>query len=391
MWEECKELQNELIKIRRDLHQIPELGKDLPATQKYVLAELDNLNIPYKCSKIDSSIIADIVGGQPGKTVALRADMDALPIKEQNNVDYISKNDGCMHACGHDAHITMLLGAAKILNKHKDELKGTVRLLFQTAEELSKGSKIMIENGALEGVNAVFGQHIGTILNKNIPAGKIILTPGCAMASYDRFIIKVKGHGCHGSSPEKGIDPINIASHIVISLQEVIAREIAATKPAVLTIGSVHGGNAYNAIPNTVDIEGTIRAVEEPIRQKLARRIEEISKGVAQTFGGKIEFTIDWGAPPVINDNDMTSLAIDAIKKVVGKDNIITEVPAPNMGGEDFAYFLKEVPGAFFFLSSSNPEKHTNIPHHNPLFNIDEDVLYIGSAAFVSIVENYLK
>lgn len=169
MWEECKELQNELIKIRRDLHQIPELGKDLPATQKYVLAELDNLNIPYKCSKIDSSIIADIVGGQPGKTVALRADMDALPIKEQNNVDYISKNDGCMHACGHDAHITMLLGAAKILNKHKDELKGTVRLLFQTAEELSKGSKIMIENGALEGVNAVFGQHIGTILNKNIP------------------------------------------------------------------------------------------------------------------------------------------------------------------------------------------------------------------------------
>ena len=391
MWEECKELQNDLVKMRRDLHQIPELGKILPRTQEYILNELEKLGIPYKCSKTDSSIIADIVGGTPGKTIALRADMDALPIKELNAVDYVSKNEGCMHACGHDTHMTMLLGAAKVLSQHKNELKGTVRLLFQTAEELSKGAQIMIADGAMAGVDAVFGQHIGTILNKDIPAGKFILTPGCCMASFDRFVIKVEGHGCHGSTPEKGIDPINIASHIVISLQEVIAREISATKPAVLTIGSIHGGNAYNAIPDTVMIEGTIRALEEPIRRKLAQRIEEIANGVASTFGGTIEFEMDWGAPPVINNDAMAHLAIDAITKVAGSENVITQVPAPNMGGEDFAYFLNEVPGAFFFLSSSNKEKHTDVAHHNPLFNIDEDVLYLGSAAFVSIVEGFLK
>lgn len=391
MWEECKELQNEIVRMRRELHQIPEVGKILPKTQKYVLDELDRLGISYKCSEVDSSIIAEIEGGQPGKTIALRADMDALHITEENDVDYISKHEGCMHACGHDTHTAMLLGAARVLNAHRAELKGKVRLLFQTAEELSKGAQIMVADGAMEGVDAVFGQHIGTIMDKKLTSGKIIVTPGCCMASYDRFVLKVKGVGCHGSSPEKGIDPINIASHIVIALQTVIAREIAATKPAVLTIGLIHGGKSYNAIPDFVEIEGTIRALEEPVRQQLGKRIEEISKSVAATFGGEVEYFMDWGAPPVINDAEMAALATEAIKEVVGEENVITEIPAPNMGGEDFAYYLQEVPGSFFFLSSSNPEKHTDVPHHNPLFNVDEDVLYMGSAAFVSIVEHYLR
>lgn len=211
------------------------------------------------------------------------------------------------------------------------------------------------------------------------------------MASYDRFSIKVNGHGCHGSTPEKGIDPVNIASHIVIALQEIIAREVSAVKPAVITIGMIHGGVAYNAIPSIVEIEGTIRTLEEPVRQHLAKRIKEISEQTAKTFGGAAEVEIDWGAPPVTNDNEMVELATNAAKEVVGETNVVTEIPAPNMGGEDFAYYLQKAPGAFFFLSSSNPEKHTDIPHHNPHFNVDEDVLYKGSAMFVKIVEDYLK
>ena len=210
------------------------------------------------------------------------------------------------------------------------------------------------------------------------------------MASFDRFVIKVKGFGCHGSTPEKGVDPVNIAAHIVISLQEILAREIAAVKPAVLTIGHIEGGFTYNVIPSEVLIEGTIRALEEDVRQYLAKRIEEIAKGTAAAFRGEAEVEMDWGAPPVINDPKMAELAADAARDVVGDSMVIDHVDAPNMGGEDFAYYLNRVPGAFMFLSSANPEKHTDIPHHNPRFNVDEDVFWIGSALFVRIVEKYL-
>lgn len=213
MWNECKDLQSYIVGMRRDLHKIPELGFDLPKTRAYVTAKLDEYGIPYTLSEKDSSIIATLKGGKPGATVALRADMDALPIREETGVDYMSTHDGCMHACGHDTHTAMLLGAAKVLAAHRDELRGEVRFLFQTAEELAKGSAIVIENGGVDGVDAVFGTHIGTILSKDIPAGTFIVCPGPVMASYDRFVIKVKGVGCHGSTPEKGVDPVNIAAH----------------------------------------------------------------------------------------------------------------------------------------------------------------------------------
>ena len=391
MWKKALELQDYVVSLRRALHQIPELGTDLPETQAFIAAELDKLGIEYKKNKLDSGIIGEIKGGKKGKTILLRADSDALPITEETGLPFASKHKGCMHACGHDAHTAMLLGALKVLEENKKDLNGNVRFVFQTSEELSRGAEIAIKEGVTKGVDAVFGTHIGSILGPTIPSGSVIVTPGCCMASFDRFILTVKGLGCHGSCPEKGVDPINIASHIVINLQEVIAREIPATKPSVLTIGKFHAGVAYNAIPSEVVIEGTIRALEEDVRQYLAKRIKEISMSTAKTFRGTCKAVMDWGAPPVLNDPKMTELAAKAAEKVVGSKFVITKVDSPNMGGEDFAYYLNEVPGAFMFLSSADHAKHSDVPHHNPKFMIDEDVLSKGSAVFVSIVEDYLK
>lgn len=390
MWEKCKELQDYIVGIRRDLHQIPEVGTDLPKTQAMIAAELDKLGIAYRKNKGDSGIIGTIEGGKPGKTILLRADIDALPITEQTGLPFASKHQGCMHACGHDTHAAMLLGALRILNEHKDELSGNVKFVFQTGEEICKGARIAIQEGVMDGVDAVFGIHIGSILGPDVPAGTLIAVPGCCMASFDRFILKVHGIGCHGSTPEKGVDPITIASNIVLSLQEVIAREIAAPKAAVLTIGKIAGGFAYNVIPDEVLIEGTIRSFEDPIRQHLAKRIGEIAQGIASTFRGSCDYEMDWGAPPVVNDEAMAELAGVAAKKALGAEHVLTAQPAPNMGGEDFAYYLEKAPGAFMFLSSANHEKHTDVPHHNPKFDVDESVLHMGSAVFVSIVEDFL-
>ena len=391
MWQKCKGLQDELVKMRRELHQIPEIGDILPETRAYVEAKLNEYGIPFVENTHDSGLIATIEGGKPGKTIALRADMDALPIQEENDVDYKSKKDGAMHACGHDTHMTMLLGAAKVLNENKANINGTVKLFFQTNEEGSRGAERMVNDGCMEGVDAVFGTHIGCILSNEIPSGTVIAVPGCCMASFDKFVIKVKGVGCHGSTPEKGVDPVNIAAHIIINLQEIIAREIAATRPAVCTIGMINAGFAYNVIPSEVTIEGTIRALEEEVRQELAKRIGEISKSTAEAFRGSVDYEMIWGAPPVVNDDEMAKLAADCARDVVGADKVIDHIPAPNMGGEDFAYYLMKKPGAFMFLSSANHDKHTDVPHHNPKFNVDEDVLWEGSAVFVRIVDKFLN
>lgn len=390
MWETCRELQDELVAMRRELHQIPEIGGDLPLTRAYVERKLEEIGIPYVENRSDSGIVATIQGGKPGKTLALRADMDALPIQEENEVDYISRHAGCMHACGHDTHMTMLLGAAKVLYQNREKLPGTVKLLFQTDEEGSNGAQRLIEEGHLDGVDGIFGTHIGTILSKDIPSGTLICSPGCCMASFDKFVIRIKANGCHGSTPEKGVDPINIAAHVVLNLQEIIAREIAAVRPSVLTIGHIEAGFTYNVIPSEAMLEGTIRALEEDVRQFLAKRIEEIAVATAATFRGEAEVEMVWGAPPVINDPAMAQMAADCARELFGDEMVIDHVDAPNMGGEDFAYYLNRVPGAFMFLSSSNPAKHTDVPHHNPKFNVDEDVFWRGSAMFVRLAEKFL-
>ena len=388
---ECKNIQNYLVELRRRFHRIPELGEDLPKTRAVITAELDRLGIATVLSGRDSGLMAEIKGKNPGKTIALRADMDALPVTEETGLEFKSEHDGKMHACGHDAHMAMLLGAAKVLNDNKDKLNGTVRLIFQTAEEVSLGAKNAIADGFLQGADAVFGIHIGCILGKEIPSGKFIVTPGCCMASFDKFVIRIKGAGCHGSTPEKGIDPINIAAHTVINLQAITAREVSAVDPSVITIGKIAGGSQYNIIPDEVILEGTIRALSDSVRQYIVRRIEEIAALTAKTFGGSIAFEMHWGAPPVVNDGEMARFAAEAAKEVLGEEQVITEVAAPNMGGEDFAYFLENVKGAYMFLSSSDHEKGTDISHHSPKFNLDEDVLWEGTAVFVKIAMNFLK
>lgn len=389
--DECKMIQGTLKDMRHDLHRIPEVGKYLPKTQKYITDRLTEYGIEYQCNKEDSGVIAWINRGKQGKTIALRADIDALPVEEKTGVDYASCHLGNMHSCGHDAHAAMLLGAAKVLNVHRNELNGEVRLLFQTAEEQLKGAEIMIRNHALDGVDAIFGIHIGTTIGVDIPAGTFTICPGIVMSSIDRFIITVRGKGCHGSTPELGIDPINIAGHIILGLEAINSREFNAFEPVVLTIGKIQSGSQFNIIPDALVMEGTTRTINAEVRKTVARRIGEISRGIAESFGGIAELEMDWCTPPVINDPAMAEFAAECAKEVIGEEKVLTKVPTPNTGGEDFACYLENVPGTFMFLSSANPEKQTNISHHSPVFNIDEDVLWEGTAIFARIAEKFLN
>ena len=388
---ESRLLQDKLVGIRRDLHMIPEIGFTLPKTRKYITDRLDAMGIEFTLNEEDSGLIAYINKGRPGKILVFRADMDALPVTEETGAAYASEHEGMMHACGHDAHMAMLLGAAQILKEHENELKGEIRLLFQSAEETASGAKIMIRNRAMASADAVFGIHIGTLAGKEIPAGTFVISHGPAMASFDRFAITVLGKGCHGSTPENGIDPINIAAHIVLGLEGIISREINGHTPAVISVGTIHGGSYENVIPDTVQIGGTTRTFDGEIRKKLARRIEEVSRGCAQAFGGNIAFEMKWGIQPLINDACMAAFAADCAAKVVGSEKVLKQMEHPLMGGDDFSCYLEETPGAYLFLSSSNPEKGTDIAHHNCRFNIDEDVLWEGTAVFAQIASEFLE
>ena len=388
--DESKLLQDKLVGIRRDLHRIPEIGFTLPKTRKYIMDRLDSMGIEFTLNEEDSGLIAYINKGKPGKILAFRTDMDALPITEETGAAYASEHDGMMHACGHDAHMAMMLGAAEILKNHENELNGEIRLLFQSAEEISGGAKIMVKNQAMDGVDAVFGIHIGTLAGKEIPAGTFVICPGPVMASFDRFAITVLGKGCHGSTPENGIDPINIAAHIILGLEGITSREISGYTPAVISIGTIHGGSIANVIPDTVRIEGTTRAFDGEIRQKLARRTEEVSRGCAQAFGGDIAFEMERRIQPLINDAGMAAFAACSAAKVVDSGKVLTQMKHPLMGGDDFSCYLEETPGAYLFLSSSDPEKGTDIDHHNCRFDIDEDVLWEGTAVFAQIAADFL-
>lgn len=384
------DLQEEVVGLRRRFHQIPEVGLLLPKTRALIIAELEKMSIEYVCSQKSSGLVAGVKGKGKGRTIALRADMDALPITEATGLPFSSQHEGQMHACGHDCHLAMLLAAAKILNTNKDSFGGTVKFVFQAGEETAEGARIMIDEGLLAGVEQIFAIHIGTLWGTQYPAGTMVIVSGCCKASYDKFTITVYGSGCHGSTPEKGVDPIVISAQLVLALQELIAREISAVKPAVVTIGQIHGGNQYNIIPDQVVIEGTIRALSEEVRQYAARRIREIAESIGKVFRGSCRAEMIWGAPPVINDAALAQKAVRAAISALGSDKVITSVSAPSMSGDDFSCFLQQADGVYMFFSSVNAAKGCDYPHHNAKFNVDEDVLAQGAAFWVELVKELL-
>lgn len=377
--DEAKKIQDEIVNWRRNLHQIPEIGLELPRTAAYVAKELDEIGVDYKSNIAGSGILGFIEGVEEGKTILLRADMDALPIEEDTGLPFASTN-GNMHACGHDAHTAMLLGATKILNKYKDKIKGNVKILFQPGEEGPGGAKPMIEEGVMDNpkVHAALGLHIGGIFEE-VNTGQVGISYGRTMACLDSFNIKIIGHGCHGALPNLGVDPIVISSKVISALQTIVSRELSPTNPAVVTTGILKGGTAYNVIPDFVEIAGTVRAFDQNTREKIAFSIESIVEGITKGMHGDYEYDYTFGYPPLVNDDNFTKEFVDTVKKVVNEKDII-ELIEPTMGGEDMSYYLQMVPGTFFFLGGLNKEKGMIYPHHNPKFMIDEDVFWKGTA-----------
>jgi len=376
---EVKDIQEDIVKWRRDLHQIPEVGLEVPKTAGYIAERLKEMGIEHKNNVGGHGVIGLIKGNGEGKTILLGADMDALAIKEETGLPFASTN-GNMHACGHDSHAAMLLGAAKVLNKHRDSFKGNIKLLFQPGEEGPGGAKPMIEDGAMENpkVDAALALHIGVIF-KEVETGQVGVSYGNIMACLDRFKIKIIGKGCHGAMPNQGVDPITIAGQVISSIQTIVSREIKPTCPAVVTIGTLHAGTAYNIIPDFVEIEGTARALDQETRERIAASIESIVAGITKGMHGDYEYIYTFGYPPVVNDAEFTKGFVESAKKIVGEKDIL-ELKEPTMGGEDMSYYLEMVPGTFFFLGGINEKKGITYPHHNSKFDLDEDVFWRGSA-----------
>lgn len=389
--DEIKSIQEDIISWRRELHQIPETGHDIPITAEYIKKKLDEMGIEFRDKVGGLGIVALIKGVNDGKTIVMRADMDALAVEEKTGLPFASTN-GNMHACGHDAHMSMLLGAAKVLNSHKDKMSGNIKLIFQPAEEGPGGAKPMIEDGALENpkVDAAISIHVGDIFPGVVNTGNIGICYGTVQACLDRFKIKIKGKGCHGAMPHTGVDPITIAGHVINALQTIVSREVKPTNPAVVTIGKLHGGSSYNIIPDFVELEGTARAIDQGEREKIAAHIESIVAGVSRGMQGDYEYEYIFGYPPMQNDPDFTKEMIESIKKVVD-DKDIVEIIEPTMGGEDFAYFLLEVPGTYMYLGTNNPEKGIIYPQHNAKFNVDEELLWKGSAVMAQGAWDWLE
>ena len=383
-------LQDQIVRWRRSLHEIPELGLDLPKTSAFVAKQLTDMGIDIQTGIAQSGIVGLIGSANDGPTFALRADMDALPVSEKTNVPYASKHPGVMHACGHDAHMAMLLGAAKLLVDHSQEVYGNVKLVFQPGEESPGGAAPMIAQGILDNpkVDAILGLHIGAIF-KNMPAGTIGVGYGPLMASLDRFYIKVIGRGGHGAMPDTTVDPIVITSVLIGALQQLVSREQKPTQPMVLTIGRIQGGTAYNVIPGFVELEGTVRTTCQKARERISRRMKEIVGSITAGLQGAHEFRYDFGYPPLITDKAVTKLVEDTICKLFGLEKVV-QITEPSMGSEDMAYYLERVPGTFIFLSAANPAKGIMPLHHSPKFQLDEDVFWKGSAVLAASAMGWL-
>lgn len=376
-----------MINLRETIHMYPEDGFSEFTTSKIIIEELEKLGIKVQKNVAKTGVVGLIEGKYPGKTVLLRADMDALKIQEQADVEYKSKIDGMMHACGHDGHVAGLLGAAMILNELKDNLHGNVKLVFQPAEERDGGALPMIEEGVLENpkVDAAFAAHLWGYLNE----GEVHLKEGPMMASPDIFNIKVIGKGGHGAVPQESIDSIVITCQIVNSLQTIVSRKINPLDPVVITCGRIQGGDCHNVIPNEVELEGTIRTFNEETRNWVPKVMEDLIRGITTSQGAAYEFKYEPKYPALINDKYMTSFAKESLKKVVGEENVF-DLKEPNMGGEDFAYFAQKVPSAFIFVGIAN-NKSEPVIHHNPYFKWDSKNVGILAQSLSQIAIDYLK
>ena len=398
-------IEKKVVAWRRDLHENPELGNLEFRTSKIVADHLRSLGIEVQEKVGVTGVVGLLKGGKPGPVVALRADMDGLPVTERVDVPFKSKvateyngqKTGVMHACGHDSHVAMLMGVAEVLASMKSEIAGTVKFIFQPAEEgvydpkLLKngksGAELMVMEGVLENpkVDAVFGLHISSI----IEVGKIGYRSGPLMAAVDQLAIKIKGKQTHGANPWSGVDPIVTASQIVLGLQTIVSRSVNITEnPAIVTIGSIHGGLRQNIIPESLDMIGTIRTFEPVQRALVHRRISEISTNIAESAGAKAEVKIDTGYPVTYNDPSLTEKMIGTLEGIAGKTSVF--IQPVQTGAEDFSFFQQKVPGFFFFLGGKPKGKTDPAPHHTPDFYIDESGFTLGIKSLAGLTVDYL-
>jgi len=376
----------DIVKLRRTLHKFPELAYSELETADRMYREMRKLSIVARKGIGRTGVVGRLSGSGRSGLVALRADMDALPVNEESGVPFASRNPGKMHACGHDTHMAMLVGAARILSHLRDELKGSVVFLFQPSEEKNPGgAPAMIKDGALEGADVVFGQHI----TNDVQVGKFAFRSGPMMASADEIYITVFGKGGHGAKPHHAIDPVYISAQVIVALQAVISRMRDPFDPSVLTVGSVHGGTATNIIPDSVALSGTLRTMSESWRRRALTLITKTAKDTAASFGGRCSVEISPGYPVLSNSPDETEFATEAARKLFGAPAVLKAPPV--MGAEDFAYFLRKTPGTFWWIGGANGKIGATSSIHSATFRIDESALAYGSAFLAFLTIEYLR
>ena len=379
---EIEELTSQLVSWRRDFHRHPETAFEEHWTSSVLRKFLDDHGIPVQV--MAKTGLCGVLKGKPGgKTVALRADIDALPLKEAGDKEYISENPGAAHACGHDGHMAILMGVIELLGRRKDAFRGNVVFLFQPSEErIPGGAKLMIEEGALDGVDAIFGLHLW----QPLATGVVGLVKGAMMAQPDKFTIRIQGKGGHGSMPHQTVDPILVASHLVVNIQSIVSRNVDPLKPAVVSFGTIEGGTIYNIIPDRVALTGTVRSFESDVQELSENRLKGITDSTCLAFGATADFLYEKGYPPVVNDESMVDFVSRTASELFGERRV-QEID-PVMGGEDFAYFLQEVPGAFMFVGMGDGME---FPHHHPAFDIDEKALPQATLLMTAIALEYLE
>lgn len=376
-----QEIVPELVETRHYLHQHPELSGQEAQTAAFVADQLRRLGLTVRERVGGYGIVAELHGAEPGRTFALRADMDALPIREANTFAYCSQNPGVMHACGHDGHTTTLLGTAQTLTRFRDRIRGSVRFIFQPAEETVGGAKQMCEDGAMEGVGAIAALHGWAHLG----VGQIGIRSGAMMASADHFDLTIHGKGAHAAYPHTAIDPIVVGAQVVLALQTLVSREVDPNEPAVVTIGQFSAGTAHNIIPNAAALKGTVRTLSKPLRDTMEERIRRVAEGVCRASRASCELTYVSGTPPVLNDPEVTQLIASVGESLLGVENVVA-LSAPSMGAEDFAVYLDYAPGAMFRLGLGEVA-----PLHTPNFDFSDAALPVGIALFSRLALTYLS